>query len=125
MEIKVNFYDDNQHHLEEVDGRNGWYIMRCAENVYLRNGESKRIKLNFSIKLPSNHECHMYANEYLRERGMMFVSNPQIFRSNHNDGRWELSLFCFAEHGAILHKDEIIGEFRIMEHHDVTFKEGE
>lgn len=121
-EIKVNFYDDNHRHLEEVDGKNGWYVMRCAENVYLRNGESKKIKLNFSIELPQNCECHMYASECLHERGMMFVSNPHIFRSNHNDGRWEITLFCVEKHGAILHKDEIIGEFRIMEHREWLVK---
>ena len=122
-EIRVNFYDDGCHRLEEMTGKNGWYIMRCAENVYLRNGESKRIKLNFSMELPKNHECHMYANEHLHERGMMFVSNPRIFRSNHNNLEpWEITLFCFNEHGAMLHKDEIIGEFRIMEHREWKVK---
>ena len=127
MELKVNYYKD----IEKIDEseKGGWYQLRCAENVYLRNGEKKCIPLGMSIELPENCEVHVYGNEHLHNHSLMTVTTPVIFDelpySRMMNREWELCIFCFNEHGAILHKGDVIAEFRIMEHHDVTFKEGE
>lgn len=126
MELKVNYYKD----IEKLnEGEDGWYQLRCAENVYFHNGEKKCISLGMSIGLPENCEVHVYANKYLHDCGLMTVTTPVIFDKLHNrvtmNREWELCVFCFNEHGAMLHKGDVIGEFRIVEHHNVNFKEGE
>ena len=126
MELKVNYYKD----IEKIDKseKDGWYQLRCAENVYLNNGEVRYIPLGMSIELPDNCEVHVWASKLLHKYKLALVA-PVIFDKFYDfktmNREWSLYVSCFNEHGAILHKDDVIAEFRIMEHHDVTFKEGE
>ena len=126
MELKVNYYKD----IEKIDEseKGGWYQLRCAENEYLNNGEVKYIPLGMSIELPDNYEVHVHASKLLHKCRLGLVE-PVIFDKFYDfktmNREWSLYVACFNEHGAILHKDDVIAEFRIMEHHNVTFKEGE
>ena len=60
MRIKVKYHNPNIEKLKYVgDKKSNWIDLRAAETVALKKGETKRISLGVSMRLPDGYEAHI------------------------------------------------------------------
>lgn len=92
-----------------------WIDLRSAEEVTLEKGESKKISLGVSMKLPEGYEAYLIMRSstfgkygVIQTNGMGIIDNSY---SGDND-IWLLSVY--ATRDTVIPKNERIAQFRIM-----------
>ena len=55
--IKIKYHSNEIDKLTYIDGKSDWIDLRSAENVTLKQGEFKLIKLGVSMQLPEGYEA--------------------------------------------------------------------
>lgn len=118
MEIKVKYFSDVVKRIEHIGGkdRSNWIDLRSAEDVCLKAGESRCIKLGVGIKLPDGYEAHIVP------RSSTF-SNYGIIQTNHigvidgsycgDNDQWMMSVY--ATRDCKINVNDRICQFRIVE----------
>ena len=56
MEIKIKYFTDIEP-IKFIDGKSDWYDLRSAEDVEMKAGEFKLIKLGVAMQLPEGYEA--------------------------------------------------------------------
>ena len=58
MEIKIKYFTDIEP-IQFIAGKSDWYDLRAAEDVEMKAGEFKLIKLGVAMQLPEGYEAIM------------------------------------------------------------------
>ena len=58
MEIKIKYFADIEP-IRFIAGKSDWYDLRAAEDVEMKAGEYRLIKLGVGMQLPKGYEAHM------------------------------------------------------------------
>ena len=115
MEIKVKYFDKEIDKLEKI-AKGDLIDLRSAETVEMKAGEYRLIKLGIGIKLPSGFEAHVYPrSSTFKNFGIILANSVGIIDNSYcgDDDQW-----CFpaiALRDTIIHKNDRICQFRIME----------
>ena len=56
LELKVKYFTDVEP-IKFIENKSDWYDLRAAEDVELKAGEFKLIKLGIGIALPAGYEA--------------------------------------------------------------------
>lgn len=117
VNLKVKYLSNEIEHLRFIDGKSDWIDLRSAENVTLKAGEFKIIKLGVAIKLPAGYEAHIVP------RSSTF-KNFCVIQTNHmgvidetycgDDDQWCMPVYAVRD--TEIHVNDRICQFRIMEH---------
>lgn len=117
VNLKVKYLSNEIEHLRFIDGKSDWIDLRSAENVTLKAGEFKIIKLGVAIKLPAGYEA------YIVPRSSTF-KNFGVIQTNHmgvidetycgDDDQWCMPVYAVRD--TEIHVNDRICQFRIMEH---------
>ena len=58
MEIKIKYFTDIEP-IRFIAGKSDWYDLRAAEDVEMKAGEYRLIKLGVGMQLPKGYEAHI------------------------------------------------------------------
>lgn len=115
MEIKIKYFDKEIDKLEKI-AKGDLIDLRSAETVEMKAGEYRLIKLGIGIKLPKGFEAHVYPrSSTFKNFGIILANSVGIIDNSYcgDDDQW-----CFpaiALRNTIIHKNDRICQFRIME----------
>ena len=114
--IKIRYLDDSIERLDYIEGKSDWIDLRAAEDVTLKQGEFKLIHLGVAMQLPEGYEAHIVP------RSSTF-KNFGIIQTNHQgvidcsycgpEDWWRMPVYAVRD--TIIHKNDRICQFRIME----------
>jgi dUTP pyrophosphatase len=113
--IKIKYISKDIDKLKKID-IGDWIDLRSSIDIEIKQGENKLIPLGIAMQLPQNYEA------YIVPRGSTF-KNYGLIQTNHigivdnsfcGDGdEWKMSVYATKD--TIVHKNDRICQFRIME----------
>ena len=116
MDILVKYLADIEP-IEIIEGGD-WIDLRSAEDVELFEGESTLIPLGVAIQLPKGYEALVVPRSSTFKKYKIIQTNSMgvIDEKYCGDGdQWYMPVLA-VEH-TIIHKNDRICQFRIIEHH--------
>lgn len=115
--VKVKYLSSEIEKLKYIDGKSDWVDLRAAENVVMKAGEFKLIKLGVAIELPKGYEA------IIAPRSSTF-KNFGIIQTNHigvvdetycgDNDEWMMPTLAMRD--TEIHVNNRICQFRIVEH---------
>jgi len=115
--IKIK-YHSNIDPVVQIPGSD-WCDLRAAEDVYLEEGEYKRISLGISVQLPEGYEAHILPRSSTFERyGILLVNGMGIIDNafcGDND-IWQFP--AYATRDCFIAKNTRICQFRIVKNQE-------
>ena len=117
LEIKVKYFTDIEP-IKFIEGKKSdWYDLRSAEDVELKAGEFRLIKLGIGMILPEGYEAYMcprsstYKNFGIIQANSMAVIDESYCGDN---DQWMFPAIALRD--TVIHKNDRICQFRIMAH---------
>ena len=123
--IQIQYLDDTIEKLAYIDGKSDWIDLRSAVDVELKAGEFKLIHLGIAVKLPEGYEAHVVPrSSTYKNFGIIQTNHCGIIDSSYcgpND-YWYMPAYALRD--TVIHKNDRICQFRIMEHQpQIVFEE--
>lgn len=115
MEIKIKYFDKEIDKLEKI-AKGDLIDLRSAETVEMKAGEYRLIKLGIGIKLPKGFEAHVYPrSSTFKNFGIILANSVGIIDNSYcgDDDQWCFPAFALRD--TVIHKNDRICQFRIME----------
>ena len=114
--IQIQYLDDTIEKLAYIDGKSDWIDLRSAVDVELKAGEFKLIHLGSAVKLPEGYEAHVVPrSSTYKNFGIIQTNHCGIIDSSYcgpND-YWYMPAYALRD--TVIHKNDRICQFRIME----------
>lgn len=127
MKIKIKYFTDVKP-LKFIGGeKSDWIDLRCAEDVTLKQGEYKLLKLGVGMELPEGYEAHVAPrSSTFKNFGIICANSFGIIDNSYCGDEDEWRFPAIALRDTVIHKNDRICQFRIIEKQPyVTFKEVE
>ena len=102
-----------------------WIDLRSAEDVELKAGDFKLISLGVSMELPKGYEAHIVPRRStFKKWGIIQTKHQEVIDESYNGDNdiWKYPVYALRD--TVIHKNDRICQFRIMEHQPtVEFEE--
>ena len=115
IELKIRYISKEIEKLRYIDGVSDWIDLRSAENVSLKAGESRLIRLGIAVELPEGYEAHIVPRSSA-------YKNFGILQTNHfgvvdhsycgDEDEWKYPVLAMRD--TEIHVNDRICQFRIM-----------
>ena len=115
--IKIKYHTDEIEKLRYIDGKSDFIDLRAAEDIELKAGEFKLISLGVSMELPKGYEAHIVPrSSTFKTWGIIQTNSMGIVDESYcgDNDIWKMPVY--ATRDTIIHKNDRICQFRIMEH---------
>ncbi len=127
VEIIIQYKSDDIERLRYIDGKSDWIDLRASEDVELKAGESGFIPFGVAMKLPKGYEAHIVPrSSTFRNYGIIQTNHMGVIDESYcgpNDW-WMLPVLAMRD--TVIHKNDRIAQFRIMEHQPaIAFREAD
>ena len=94
-----------------------WIDLRAAEEVHMKAGDFKLIPLGVAMELPEGHEALVAPrSSTFKNLGIMLANSIGIIDESYKGDGDEWHFPAYAVKDTVIHKDERICQFRIIEH---------
>lgn len=116
--IKIMYHTD----IDKIEKINvgDWIDLRAAETVKLKAGEFKLISLGISMALPSGYEAHIVPRSSTYKNFKIIQANHMGVIDESYRGSDDIWMFpAIAMEDTVIHKNDRICQFRIMEHQPI------
>ena len=127
MNIKIKYHTGDIEKLRYIDGKSDWIDLRAAEDVELKAGDFKLISLGVSMELPKGYEAHIVPrSSTFKNFGIIQTNHQAVIDESYNGDNdiWKYPVYALRD--TIIHKNDRICQFRIMEHQPtIDFEEVE
>ena len=115
--IKIKYHTDEIEKLRYIDGKSDWIDLRSAEDVELKAGDFKLISLGVSMELPKGYEAHIVPrSSTFKTWGIIQTNSMGIVDESYRGDNDIWKMPVYATRDTIIHKNDRICQFRIMEH---------
>ena len=117
LEIKIKYFTDIEP-IKFIEGKKSdWYDLRAAEDVELKAGEFKLIKLGVGMILPEGYEAHVCPrSSTFKNFGIIQANSMGIIDESYSGDNDEWMYPAIALRDTVIHKNDRICQFRIMAH---------
>ena len=115
VELKIRYISKEIEKLRYIDGVSDWIDLRSAENVSLKAGESRLIRLGIAVEMPEGYEAHIVPRSST-------YKNFGILQTNHfgvvdhsycgDEDEWKYPVLAMRD--TEIHVNDRICQFRIM-----------
>ena len=115
--IKIKYHTDEIEKLRYIDGKSDFIDLRAAEDVELKAGDFKLISLGVSMELPKGYEAHIVPrSSTFKTWGIIQTNSMGVIDESYcgDNDIWKMPVY--ATRDTIIHKNDRICQFRIMEH---------
>lgn len=123
--IRIRYLSDQITHLDYIAGKSDWIDLRAAEDVTLRKGEYRIIRLGVAMQLPAGYEAHVVPrSSTFRNFGILQVNSIGIVDGSYcgNDDEWMYPVLAVRD--TQIHVNDRICQFRIVRNQPrIVFKE--
>ena len=115
-EIKIKYFSNEIDKLEFIEGdKSDWIDLRAAENVTLKAGEFKLIKLGVGMILPEGYEAHMLPrSSTYKNFGITMTNSMGIIDESYCGENDEWRFPALAHRDTEIHVNDRIAQFRIV-----------
>ena len=115
--IKIKYHTGEIEKLRYIDGKSDWIDLRSAEDVELKAGDFKLISLGVSMELPRGYEAHIVPrSSTFKTWGIIQTNSMGIVDESYRGDSDIWKMPVYATRDTIIHKNDRICQFRIMEH---------
>lgn len=123
--IKIKYFSDKISKLEYIDGKSDWIDLRAAEEVELKAGEFKLIKLGVGMKLPDGYEAHVCPrSSTYKNFGILQANSMGIIDGSYCGDEDEWRFPALAMRDTKICVNDRICQFRIMKNQPtINFEE--
>ena len=115
--IKIKYFTDKIEKLCYIAGNSDWIDVRVAEDVVMKKGEFRLIRLGVAMELPQGYEAHVvprsstYKNFGLIQTNHMGVID-ESYKGDADEWKWP----ALAMRDTEVHVGDRLCQFRIMKH---------
>lgn len=115
--IKIKYFTDKIEKLCYIAGNSDWIDLRVAEDVVIKKGEFRLIRLGVAMELPQGYEAHVvprsstYKNFGLIQTNHMGVID-ESYKGDADEWKWP----ALAMRDTEVHVGDRLCQFRIMKH---------
>ncbi len=116
MNIRIKYFTDKIEKLDYIDGKSDWIDLRASEEVELKKGEFKLIPLGVAMEIPKGYEAHLVPrSSTFKTWGIIQTNSMGVVDNSYcgDDDMWRMPVF--ATRDTIIHVNDRIAQFRIME----------
>lgn len=113
--IKIKYLRD----IQKIEKFNvgDWIDLRAAEEIAMKTGEYKMIPLGVAMELPSGYEALVAPrSSTCKKLGIMSANSIGIIDESYKGDNDEWNFLAYAVRDTIIHKNERICQFRIIQH---------
>jgi dUTP pyrophosphatase len=123
MEIKIKYFTDIEP-IRFIAGKSDWYDLRSAEDVEMKAGEYRLIKLGVGMQLPKGYEAHVAPRSgTFKNFGIIQANSVAVIDESYCGDNDQWMYPAIALRDTKIYKNDRICQFRIMEHQPpVEFK---
>lgn len=101
-----------------------WIDLRAAEDVTMKAGEFAMIPLGVAIELPFGFEALVAPrSSTFKKYGVLLANSIGIIDESYKGDNDEWHFLAFAVRDTVIHKNERICQFRIIEHQPLIYLE--
>ena len=119
MKIKIKYFDPDLIRLEKIEKGN-WIDLRAAETVEMKKGEFKLIPLGIAMHLPLGYEAHVVPRSSTFKNFKILQTNSfGVIDESYCGDNDQWFFPALAVEDTVIHKNDRICQFRIMDHHPV------
>lgn len=123
LEIKVKYFTDIEP-LKFIENKSDWYDLRSAEEVEMKAGDFKLIKLGVAIQLPAGYEAIVAPrSSTFKNYGIIQSNSIGVIDESYCGDNDQWMMPAIALRDTVIHKNDRICQFRIIEHqptHTIT-----
>ena len=115
--IKIKYFSEDIEKLRYIGGNSDWIDLRAAEDVTMKKGEFRLIRLGVAMELPQGYEAHVvprsstYKNFGLIQTNHMGVID-ESYKGDADEWKWP----ALAMRDTEVHAGDRRCQFRIMKH---------
>ena len=116
LEIKIKYFADIEP-IKFIENKSDWYDLRSAEEVEMKAGEFRLIKLGIGLELPKGYEAHIAPRSgTYKNFGIIQANSIGIVDESYcgDNDQWMYPAIALKD--TVIHKNDRICQFRIMEH---------
>ncbi|MBQ3979736.1 MAG: deoxyuridine 5'-triphosphate nucleotidohydrolase [Lachnospiraceae bacterium] len=115
VELKIRYISKEIEKLRYIDGVSDWIDLRSAENVSLKAGESRLIRLGIAVELPEGYEAHIVPrSSTYKNFGILQTNHFGVVDHSYCDDEDEWKYPVLAMRDTEIHVNDRICQFRIM-----------
>ena len=116
LEIKVKYFTDIEP-INFIENKSDWYDLRSAEDVEMKAGEFKLIKLGAAIQLPAGYEAIVAPrSSTFKNFGILQANSIGIIDESYCGDNDQWMMPALAMRDTVIHKNDRICQFRIVAH---------
>ncbi|MCR5743740.1 MAG: dUTP diphosphatase [Lachnospiraceae bacterium] len=125
--IKIKYFSDDIERLRYIDGKSDWIDLRASEEVELKAGQFKLIKLGIAMQLPEGYEAHIVPrSSTYKNFGIIQANHCGIIDESYCGDNDQWMFPAIAMRDTVIHVNDRICQFRIFEHQPtINFEECE
>lgn len=119
MKIKIKYFDPDLIRIEKIEKGN-WIDLRAADTVELKKGEFKLIPLGIAMHLPLGYEAHVVPRSSTFKNFKILQTNSfGVIDESYCGDNDQWFFPALAVEDTVIHKNDRICQFRIMDHQPV------
>lgn len=115
MIIKIKYFVSDITPVEKI-AKGDWIDLRAAENIEMKAGDFAYIRLGVGMILPEGYEAHVAPrSSTFKNFGIIAANSFGIIDNSYNGDEDEWKLPAYALRDTVIHKNDRICQFRIIE----------
>lgn len=113
--IEVKYFGKDIDRIEKISNGD-WIDLRSAKDVELKKGDFKLIPLGVGMILPEGYEAHVAPrSSTFKHYGIIQTNSVGIIDNSYSGDNDQWMMPVYATRDAVIHKNERICQFRIMQ----------
>ena len=115
MKIRIKYFEKELIPVEKI-AKGDWIDLRAAEDLELKAGDFRYIRLGVGMILPEGYEAHVAPrSSTFKNFGILVANSFGIIDNSYCGEEDEWRLPVYAARDTIIHKNDRICQFRIVE----------
>lgn len=125
--IKIKYFSDEIEKLCYIAGNSDWIDLRAAENIRMKKGDFRLIRLGVAMELPEGYEAHVVPrSSTYKNFGLLQTNSMGVIDESYKGDNDEWMFPALADRDTEIHIGDRICQFRIMKHQPtIVFEEVE
>ena len=123
--IKIKYHSDQIEKLTYIAGKSDWIDLRAAEEVEMKQGEFRLIKLGVSMQLPKGYEAVIVPrSSTFKNFGIIQTNHMGVVDETYCGDNDVWMMPALAMRDTVIHVNDRICQFRIQKHQpEILFEE--
>lgn len=113
--LKIRYISDEIDELTYIENKSDWIDLRAAENVVMKAGEFRLIRLGIAVELPEGYEAHIVPrSSTFKNFGVIQTNHMGVVDGSYcgNEDEWKWPALAMRD--TEIHVNDRICQFRIM-----------